>query len=258
MHVLILGGTAEARLLGTVLAQRPGLRVTTSLAGRVATPTIHAGELRIGGFGGAEGLAGWLRAHDVDALVDATHPFAEVISRNAASAASDAHVPLLAVRRPGWVQGPQDDWRNVGSLDEAAAQLPGIGTRIFLSTGRKSLATFAALDDLWFLIRSVDPPQPPVPRQARVLLARGPFTVQDEVALLRAHQIDVVVTRDSGGDATAAKLAAARTLGIPVVVIRRPPLPGGVPVVEDSAGAVEWLSRFRSLDPASGEEDRCP
>lgn len=258
MHVLILGGTAEARRLAAVLADDPCLRVTTSLAGSVKTPSFPVGETRLGGFGGSEGLARWMREHRTDALVDATHPFAEVISRNAVGAAADAKVPLLAVRRPGWVQGPRDDWRSVGSLDEAATQLPELGTRIFLSTGRRGLPTFAALDDLWFLIRSVDPPESPMPRHAKVVLARGPFTVQDELALLRGHQIDVVVTRDSGSDATLAKLVAARTLGIPVVVIRRPPLPSGIPVVEDAASAVEWISRFRLPGRGSGGADRCP
>ncbi len=257
-RVLILGGTAEARRLAALLAEVPLLQVTTSLAGRVTTPVTHAGEVRSGGFGGPEGLARWLRDQGTDALVDATHPFAEVISRNAVCAAAEARTPLVAVRRPGWVQGPRDDWRSVGSLGEAAALLPEVGTRIFLTTGRQGLPAFAALDDLWFLIRSVDPPEPPIPRHAQVLLARGPFTVQDELALLRAHQIDVVVTRDSGGAATAAKLAAARTLGTPVVVIRRPPLPSGVPVVEDPAGAFDWLSRLLLAGRDAGAADRCP
>lgn len=258
MHVLILGGTAEARRLAAVLADDQRFRVTTSLAGRVTTPTVHAGEVRSGGFGGAEGLARWLRERGTDALVDATHPFAEVISRHAVRAAAAAKIPLLAVRRPGWVQGPGDDWRSVGSLDEAAALLPELGTRILLTIGRQGLPAFADLDELWFLIRSVDPPEPPMPRHAEVVLARGPFTVQDELALLRAHQVDVVVTRDSGGDATAAKLVAARTLGTPVVVICRPPLPSGIPVVEDVAGAVEWLSRLLLAGRDPGGADTCP
>ncbi len=257
-HVLILGGTTEARGLAAELAEDRRLRVTTSLAGRVSRHAPHSGDVRLGGFGGAEGLADWLCAHGVDVLVDATHPFAEDISRNAVRAAAEAKIPLVAVRRPAWVQGPRDDWRMVGSLDEAAARLPELGRRIFLTTGRQGLATFAALGDLWFLIRSVEPPQPPVPRHARVVLARGPFAVADELALLRAHRIDVVVTKDSGGDAVAGKLVAARTLGIPVVVIRRPPLPNGVRVVEDPAGAVEWLSRLLLLGRDSGAADRCP
>ncbi|MFF3542762.1 cobalt-precorrin-6A reductase [Streptomyces platensis] len=264
-HVLILGGTTEARRLAAALAPgatgrpepagvpepaegaepvpspEPALRVTTSLAGRVAAPRLPAGEVRIGGFGGPEGLARWLREHAVDALIDATHPFADTISHNAALAAATAHVPLLAVRRPGWVPGPGDTWYQVTSLDEAAAALPALGSRIFLTTGRMGLAHFAHLTDPWFLVRSVDAPEPPHPPRMEVLLDRGPFTVEGERALLRTHRIDVLVTKDSGAAATAAKLTAAREAGVPVVVVRRPPVPDGVPVAADPDGAVNWL-----------------
>ncbi|MFC8358404.1 cobalt-precorrin-6A reductase [Streptomyces griseorubiginosus] len=240
-HVLILGGTTEARELAAVLVGRPGVRVTTSLAGRVARPGAVAGEVRIGGFGGAEGLAEWLREEHVDALVDATHPFARGITGNAARAAAATGVPSLVLRRPGWHPGPRDRWHLVDSLDEAAAALPGLGRRVFLTTGRMDLAAFAPLTGLHFVVRSVERPQPPMPPHTEVLLARGPFTVQDESALLRAHRIDVVVTKDSGGAATAAKLTAARELALPVVVVRRPPLPDGVTEVPDLAGVLRWL-----------------
>ncbi|MFF3765270.1 cobalt-precorrin-6A reductase [Streptomyces sp. NPDC001922] len=240
-HVLVLGGTTEARRLAEELAGDPALRVTSSLAGRVAEPRRPAGEVRIGGFGGPAGLARWLREHRVDALIDATHPFAGTISFNAAEAAAAVHVPLLALRRPGWVAGPGDHWHPVDSLAGAAELLPGLGERVFLTTGRMGLAAFARLDRLWFLVRSVDAPEPPQPARMEVLLDRGPFTVEGEAELLRRHRIDVVVTKDSGGRATAAKLTAARDAGIPVVVVRRPPVPGGVPVAEDPAAAVTWL-----------------
>ncbi|MBZ6474812.1 cobalt-precorrin-6A reductase [Streptomyces griseocarneus] len=240
-HVLILGGTTEARHLAAGLAADPALRVTSSLAGRVARPRLPAGEVRIGGFGGPEGLARWLREQQVDALIDATHPFAGTISFNAARAAAAAHVPLLAVRRPGWVAGPGDDWHPVGSLAEAADALPALGERVFLTTGRMGLAAFAHLEDMWFLTRSVDAPEPPVPPRMEVLLDRGPFTVEGERDLLRDHRIDVLVTKDSGAAATSAKLAAAREAGIPVVVVRRPPAPDGVPVVPGPEEAVAWL-----------------
>ncbi|MFE8016980.1 cobalt-precorrin-6A reductase [Streptomyces antibioticus] len=242
MHVLILGGTTEARRLAELLHGTPGLRVTSSLAGRVAAPRLPPGEVRIGGFGGTEGLTAWLREHAVDVLVDATHPFAGTMSFHAAEAAADAGVPLLALRRSGWVPVPGDRWREVDSLAEAAAALPGLGRRVFLTTGRMGLAAFADLPaDLWFLVRSVDAPEPPYPARTEVLLDRGPFTLDGERDLLRRHRIDVVVTKDSGGAATAPKLTAAREAGLPVVVVRRPPAPEGVPVVPTPADAVTWL-----------------
>lgn len=242
MHVLILGGTTEARRLAEILAaEAPGLRVTTSLAGRVAAPRLPPGEVRVGGFGGAGGLAAWLRAHRVDALVDATHPFARTIGHNAASAAATAHVPLLALRRPGWVPGAGDDWREAGSLEEAAGLLPALGRRVFLTTGRMGLAAFAALDGLWFLVRSVDAPEAPHPRHMEVVLDRGPFTLDGERDLLRRHRIDVVVTKDSGGSATAPKLRAAREAGVPVVVVRRLPVPDGVEAAAGPEEAARWV-----------------
>lgn len=240
-HILILGGTTEARRLAALLDADPALRVTSSLAGRVAEPRLPAGQVRIGGFGGPEGLARWLREQHVDALIDATHPFADTISSNAAKAAAEVHVPLLAVRRPGWVAGPGDDWRSVDSLDAAARVLPSLGERVFLTTGRMGLGAFAHLEGMWFLARSVDAPLPPVPPRMEVLLARGPFTVEGERDLLRRHRVDVLVTKDSGAEATAAKLVAAREAGIPVVVVRRPPLPEGVPSAATVAEAAEWV-----------------
>ncbi|OEV12663.1 precorrin-6A/cobalt-precorrin-6A reductase [Streptomyces sp. Amel2xB2] len=248
MHVLLLGGTTEARsLAGTLLRPgTPGLRVTSSLAGRVASPRGLPGEVRVGGFGGAEGMARWLREHRVDALIDATHPFAETISFHAARAAAATHTPLLAVRRPGWVPVEGDDWRPAGSLAEAAALLPSLGRRVFVTTGRTGLAAFASLDELWFLVRTVDPPEGPCPRRMELLLERGPFDLARERELLRRHRVDVVVTKDSGGSATAPKLTAAREAGVPVVVVRRPPVPEGVPVVPGPEGAVDWLAGLRN------------
>ncbi|KOV61885.1 cobalt-precorrin-6A reductase [Streptomyces sp. MMG1121] len=240
-HVLILGGTTEARRLAADLAARPGVRVTTSLAGRVARPEAVAGELRTGGFGGAQGLADWLRTHHVAALVDATHPFAEAITANAARAAAATGVPAIVLRRPGWRPVPGDRWYDVPSLSEAAEALPGLGRRVFLSTGRLGLAAFAHLADLHFVVRSVDPPAPPLPPHTELVLARGPFSVAAETELLRSHGVEVLVTKDSGGEATAAKLTAARELGLPVVVVRRPPLPPDVTAVPDVAGVLERL-----------------
>ncbi len=240
-HVLILGGTTEARRLAAALAARPGTRVTTSLAGRVTRPGALAGEVRVGGFGGPDGLAAWLRGERVDAVVDATHPFAATITANAATAAAAARVPLLVLRRPGWRPGPGDRWHPVPSLEAAAALLPGLGHRVFLTTGRLGLAAFAGLAELSFVVRSVEPPGPPLPPHTDVLLARGPFTVADETALLREHRVDVLVTKDSGGAATSAKLTAARGLGLPVVVVRRPSLPEGVTALPDVRTVLDRL-----------------
>ncbi|MEU5666159.1 cobalt-precorrin-6A reductase [Streptomyces longwoodensis] len=240
-HVLILGGTTEARELATVLAARPGVRVTTSLAGRVSRPGALDGEVRTGGFGGAGGLAAWIRDEDVAAVVDATHPFAAGITANAARAAADTGRPLVVLRRPGWSPGPGDRWHDVPSLEAAAALLPCLGRRALLTTGRLGLATFAHVTDVHFVVRSVEPPEPPLPPDTRLVLARGPFTLDDELALLRTHRVDVLVTKDSGGAATSPKLTAARTLGLPVVVVRRPALPDGVTAVPDVAGALDRL-----------------
>ena len=240
--VLILGGTSEARALAGDLAGRPGLRVVSSLAGRVSRPALPDGEVRVGGFGGAAGLAGWLRAEGVAAVVDATHPFAETISAHAVDACARAGLPLLRLARPGWLPRDGDDWRDAGSLEQAAAMLPGLGSRVFLTTGRQGLAAFAGLDRLWFLIRCVDPPAGPMPARREVLLARGPYERTAERALMRRFGVDVLVTKDSGGELTAGKLEAARDLGLPVVMIRRPApaaaAPRSVPAVAD---AVAWV-----------------
>ncbi|WP_241827099.1 cobalt-precorrin-6A reductase [Streptomyces graminilatus] len=244
-HVLILGGTTEARRLAELLRGTPGLRLTSSLAGRVAGPRLPPGEVRVGGFGGTEGLTAWLREHRVDALVDATHPFAGTISFHASRAAAAAHVPLLALRRPGWTPVEGDRWYDAGSLAEAAGLLPGLGRRIFLTTGRMGLAAFADLPgDLWFVVRSVDAPEPPHPPRMEVLLDRGPFTLDGERELLRRYRVDVLVTKDSGGAATAPKLTAAREAGLPVVVVRRPTVPDGVAVVPDPEQAARRLGEL--------------
>ncbi|MDH6454589.1 MULTISPECIES: cobalt-precorrin-6A reductase [unclassified Streptomyces] len=244
-HILILGGTTEARELAAGLASRPGVRVTTSLAGRVTRPGAVAGEVRIGGFGGVAGLADWIREEQVDALVDATHPFARAITAHAVRAAAATGVRCVVLRRPGWRPGPGDRWHQVDSLEEAARLLPSLGRRVFLTTGRTELAALAHLTELHFVVRSVELPEPPMPPHTEVLLARGPFTVADESTLLYDHCIDVLVTKDSGGAATSAKLTAARELALPVVVVRRPPLPDGVTAVPDVASLERWLDLDR-------------
>jgi precorrin-6A/cobalt-precorrin-6A reductase len=237
-RVLILGGTGEARRLATALVAE-GVEVLSSLAGRVADPVVPPGEVRIGGFGGAAGLTAWLQAHPVQSLVDATHPFAATMTASAAAAADATGIPLLRLQRPGWSPQPGDDWRWVDTPAEAALTVAGFGS-VFLTTGRRGLGAFAGLTGRC-LVRSVDPPDPPLPERTTVVLARGPFAVSDELALMRQHGVDVVVTKDSGGGMTAAKLAAARRLGVPVVLIRRPPLPPGVPTVATVEEAVAWV-----------------
>ncbi|MEU6642472.1 cobalt-precorrin-6A reductase [Saccharomonospora sp. NPDC046836] len=237
-RVLILGGTSEARALAAELVTH-GVPVVSSLAGRVSAPRLPEGEVRIGGFGGADGLADWLTRHGIIAVVDATHPFAQRISASAAAGTARAGVPLLRLHRPGWQESPGDRWHWVDTLDDAAAVLPRLGTRVFLTSGRQGLAAFAGLRDLWFLARCVDPPTPPLPPRLEVVLSRGPYHVEEETALLREHRIDVLVTKDSGGSMTEAKLIAARRLGLPVVVIRRPARPA-VPTVTEVATAVDW------------------
>ncbi|TDB80195.1 cobalt-precorrin-6A reductase [Actinomadura sp. KC216] len=238
-RVLILGGTAEARDLAAWLSDVPGVHAVSSLAGRVTDPRLPAGDVRVGGFGGPAGLAAWLREHRIDRLVDATHPFAERMSASAAEASALAGVPLLALRRPGWREEDGDDWRRVPSLREAAAALPG-GARAFLTTGRSGIPVFAARTDVWFLARSVDPPEAPVPSNVRVLLSRGPYTVDGERALIREHRLDVLVTKDSGGTMTRAKLTAARAYRLPVIMVDRPRPPGGVETTGDVAAAARW------------------
>ena len=237
--ILVLGGTAEARELAAALDAQ-GVALTSSLAGRVANPRLPAGEVRIGGFGGPEALAEWLREHAVRAVVDATHPFAERISASAARASAAAGVPLLRLERPGWCERDGDDWHWVDDLDAAAAAIPGHGERVFLTTGRQGLASFAR-SDAWFLVRCVDPPDPPLPERHEVLLDRGPYTLDGERALIDTHRLDVVVTKDSGGEHTAAKLDAARERGLPVIVVRRPPRPD-VSTVGTVAEARDWVA----------------
>lgn len=238
LRVLVLGGTGEARELAALLAGDPDLDVTTSLAGRTPRPRLPAGQVRSGGFGGAEGLTQWLRVHRTGAVVDATHPFAARISGHAARAARTAGVPLLALRRPGWSPGPGDRWHWAADTAGAAALLPALGRRPFLTTGAGELAAFAALP-LHFLARTLTPPPPPLPARCDLVTGRGPFTLDGERALLRDHRVDVLVTKDSGGPA--AKLAAAREAGIPVLVVRRPPPPPGVPAVTTARAAARWL-----------------
>ena len=239
LTVLLLGGTSEGRALA--LAAPAGITVISSLAGRTSAPLLPHGPVRVGGFGGVPGLIAYLRAERIGAIVDATHTFAATMTAHAVAAAEATGVPLLVLRRPGWTEQPGDTWHRVPSVTAAAALVPTLGERIFLTTGRQTIGAFAAVDGCWFLARSVEEPEPPVPARLEVLLDRGPFTVDRERALMAEHRIEVLVTKDSGGPAP--KLAAARERGVPVVMVDRPPAPAATTVatVDD---AIAWLTAY--------------
>lgn len=242
-RIVILGGTSEAaELVRRLTAALPGIVVITSLAGRTTRPASLPGRVRIGGFGGADGLARYLEEHAIAALVDATHPFAARMPFHAQTAARPTGIPLLRLERPAWQAVPGDRWLSFDDLAQAAAAVP-TGARVFLTTGRQELAPFVRRADVFFLIRSIDPPDVEDFASCAVELARGPFTVEAEEALMLRHEIDVLVTKNSGAVATAAKLDAARRLGLPVLMIERPPRPDAptVPCVDD---AVAWLQRI--------------
>jgi precorrin-6A/cobalt-precorrin-6A reductase len=240
-RILILGGTTEARRLAERLAERRDLAVTLSLAGRTANPAAQAVPVRIGGFGGAEGLARHLAAERIDALIDATHPYAAIMSANAAQAAASTGVPLLALRRPPWTPVAGDRWIDAENTRAAVAALGGMPRQVFLALGRKDLAPFEEAPQHHYLVRSVDPVEPPlaVPN-ASYVTGRGPFTEADDRTLLDAHGIEIVVAKNSGGSATYSKIAAARSLGLAVILLRRPRLPQ-VPAVATIADALAWI-----------------
>jgi precorrin-6A/cobalt-precorrin-6A reductase len=235
-----LGGSSEPARSDGFDASSTGPRysVISSLAGRTSNPLRIAGEVRVGGFGGVAGLVRYLHDERIDAVVDATHPFAATMTGHAVEAAGAARVPIVVLRRPGWAAAAGDDWRRVRDLTEAAALVPRLGDRVFLTTGRQSVGAFAGVDGVWFLSRSVEPPSPPLPKRLEVVLDRGPFTGDGELRLMRGHRINVLVTKDSGGFAP--KLAAARELGLPVVMVDRPAVPD-VPAVATVEEAVAWL-----------------
>jgi precorrin-6A/cobalt-precorrin-6A reductase len=247
-NILILGGTSEARQLAGLLADRSDLNVTLSLAGRTAQPAAQPVPVRVGGFGGIEGLAAYLAAQSVNMLVDATHPYAATIAAHAAAAAAIAKIPIVALRRPAWTAVTGDRWTEAEDVGDAVRALGNAQRRAFLAIGRKEVGAFAAAPQHNYLIRSVDPIDPPlnVPH-AVYLVARGPFSEADERALLKQHRIECVVAKNSGGNATYGKIAAARALGIDVIMLRRPTLPE-VPAVETAQDAVRRLDH--ALEPS--------
>jgi precorrin-6A/cobalt-precorrin-6A reductase len=239
-HLLILGGTTEAAALARAVAEA-GIAATLSLAGRVASPAPQPLPMRVGGFGGAEGLAGYLRAHGISHLVDATHPFAAQISANAVAASAATGVPLIALTRPPWHDGPGDNWMRVADVAGAVVALAGPRQRVFLAIGRQNLDAFSAQPQHFYLLRLVDPPTAPLPfPDHHAVIDRGPFTVDGDRALMQAHGIDLLVSKNSGGTGARAKLDAARTLGLPVLMIDRPALPPRREV-GSVAAVLDWL-----------------
>ncbi|MGB6354933.1 MAG: cobalt-precorrin-6A reductase [Steroidobacteraceae bacterium] len=247
-HILILGGTSEARQLAQQLAPRTDIAVTLSLAGRTGAPVAHSVPVRSGGFGGIAGLAQYLRDAAVFALIDATHPYAAAMSAHAVSAAESCGTPMMTLRRPPWAAVAGDRWTEIRDVPEAIRWLGAEPRRVFLALGRQHIAPFGSAPQHYYLIRSVDPVEPPLPvPQARYIEERGPFAEADERRLLAEHAIDAVVSKNSGGAATYGKISAARSLGIPVLLLRRPPDAGSRGVAEVGQ-VIAWLDRLLGLD----------
>lgn len=220
MKILILGGTSDARQLANRLVAL-GHDVTTSLAGRTREPIVPAGGLRMGRFGGIAGLVAYLRAAAIEFVVDATHPYAGQISIHAVAAAETAGIPLLRLMRPGWTQGPGQNWIHVDTIAEAAASLPA-QARVLLTTGHSGLETFLQRDDCQFIVRLIETPEIDIPNHAQLLLSRPPYGLADEMAVMERHRITHLVSKNSGGRQTMAKLEAAQRLGVTVIMIARP------------------------------------
>lgn len=237
MKVLLLGGTGEAR--GLAAALHPEVEVISSLAGRVPDPALPVGPVRIGGFGGVAGMRQWLQDAAVDVVVDATHPFAATITAHAAQVCAELGVPHLVLARPAWAPGTA----TVVASDREAAETVAANrySRVFLTTGRSGTRAFRDVD-AWFLIRAVTAPDPEsLPAEHQLLLSRGPYDYDGELALLREHRVDALVTKNSGGAMTEPKLRAAETAGVPVVMVDRPPLPAGVHTVATVEEAAAWV-----------------
>lgn len=241
-RILILGGTREAVELAERLHERDDLQIVSSLAGRTHTPHLPPGEVRVGGFGGAVGLRNYLERERIDLIVDATHPFAERMHSNAVEASRTGGVPLLRLERPVWQPQAGDHWIMAESAEHAAKLAPHHGKRAFLTTGVKDLGAFRDIEPVWFLVRLVEPPDGPLPlRHAELIRGRGPFGAADEETLMRHHDIDLLISKESGGDATYGKIEAARKLEIPVIMIRRPAPATGVEIAASINAAIAWI-----------------
>jgi precorrin-6A/cobalt-precorrin-6A reductase len=241
--VLILGGTEQARALAASLDSNPNFEVVYSLAGVTGNPTLGAGTVRRGGFGGAAGLARFMTDQSINTLVDATHPFAATMTGNALKACAMTGIRHVIFSRPAWTASNEDEWISVPDVSTAADQFLFHGQRGFLTIGSRELEPFVRLASGWFLVRTIERPQAELSSERFCITqARGPFNLDAEIVLLKEHKIDCVVTKNSGGDATRAKLDAARELGLPVLVCERPALPGGLTLTTLPA-VLEWLER---------------
>ncbi|AWB50729.1 cobalt-precorrin-6A reductase (plasmid) [Gemmobacter aquarius] len=239
-RILLLGGTTEASLMAQALA-RAGLDAVFSYAGRTDSPAPQPLATRVGGFGGVPGLVAWLRDHRISHVIDATHPFAAQMSRNAITACAQTGIALVGLERAAWQPGPGDDWRTVLDVDAAVTTLPDAPARVFLAIGKQTLAPFAAKPQHHYLLRLVDPPTGPLPLpRASVVIARGPFDMASDAALLRDHAITHIVAKNAGGTGAEAKLTAARARGLPVILIDRPVLPARK-VVATVSDVMAWL-----------------
>ena len=243
-RLLILGGTGEAAALAQAAGARfeTGLEIVSSLAGRTSEPRPLPGTVRTGGFGGSEGLARWLRESEIDLLVDATHPYATRISTNARAACETAGVVRIMLWRPPWTAQPGDNWISVADAAEAAALLPSIGTRAFLALGAGQLWQFGNVKGVWLMSRVAETPESHSTPRGFILVGRGPFDADDELRLMADHDIDVLVSRNSGGSATVGKIIAARRRGIPVIMIERP-APEAGERFSDIEEVLQWIER---------------
>jgi precorrin-6A/cobalt-precorrin-6A reductase len=256
LRVLILGGTGEASEIAKRLVNKTDLVAISSLAGRINQPRIPDGPVRIGGFGGVDGLISFLQTEKIVIVIDATHPFAARISANAEAACKQLGVPLIAFARTPWAKQAADYWHAVPDTESAAAYVAKTAGRVFLAIGRQQLDAFAACSNALFLIRAIDPPDVSLPANTKLLLERGPFHIEHELQLLRDHAIDYIVSKNSGGQATYAKIEAARLLGIPVVMVDRPQK-HTVPTVDTINGVLANLSRLQ-LQLAAIQEPCAP
>ena len=245
MRLLILGGTTEASSLVRRIAERTDLQPVLSFAGRTQSPVAPPIPFRVGGFGGVAGLEAYLAEHGIRAVIDATHPFAAQMSRNAAAACGRLGVPLAVFTRPAWRRQEGDRWTGVADMGAAARALGEQPRRVFLTIGGLQLAAFAEAPQHHYIVRTIDPPDAVrlLPSH-RLILARGPFSLVDEIAVMRDEQVDALVTKNSGGAATEAKLSAARALGIEMIVVERPQA-GAVPVYETLDGILAWIEAHR-------------
>jgi len=244
-RALILGGTADAGLLAAEMA-RAGIDAVYSYGGRTRMPANQPLPTRIGGFGGVSGLADYIRHEGITHVIDATHPFAAEMSRNAVQACAETGTPLMALERAAWARADGDNWIEVSDVNAAVAVLPEASANVFLAIGRQHIAPFAVKPQHVYTLRFVDPPEAPLPFAADVIVSRGPFTLDGELETMRARGITWIVARNSGGVGARAKIDAARMLGLPVIMISRPALPERQRV-ESLAEIMQWLGHSTRL-----------